>query len=589
MNDDVAAKIARRRAELADPVAANIAKRRAELAGDDPRAARVAAAKAGTLPRGEVSPEVAAGNQEFADSMSPSVGDRAVSAVAAFGAGAMRGAANLAGLPGTGLDLANRAAAYAVDKTGLFDKPTPVPPPVLPTGREIQSGLAGITGGATEYRDPTTLGKYAGTVGEFIGGGAGKAGIIAGIASEAAGQATEGTKLEPWARFIGAMAPAAIGTAWGAAKAGTRAAAGLPRGAADPERLALAKVLDDFNIPISAGQRVGADALRKAEGGTAAGLALNETQAIAFTREALKTAGTTADKATREVMAATAKRIGGEFDDVMRGVDIIPEQAAVDGLSGAMQTYRSLAPKAGSLPIFGEVQRRMSVALKSGNPIPAGIMSTWRSNLSKLTASPDVATRDAATAALESIDDAMNSTLTALGRTEDIARLATARGQWRNYLALQQAVTMAGEDAALGIISPARLASAVTRQGRSAVATGRRGDIGALADAGVGVMSPLPTVTAGGVRSVPGVSALLGGGVGAATGSMIGPIGSAVGAAAGMAAPAAMNALRMTGPVQNALARAGQRSGGSILSPSMAPAAIGAYSSAASRRNSRGK
>lgn len=484
-------------------------------------------------------------------------GEQLGSQINAMGAGMARGAASLVGIPGTVGNLIDRGVEKGAAAMGL--DLAPMPESQL-SGAALQRGLSAATGGATEYRDPTMAGQFAGTVGEFIGGGAGvKMGAVAGAGSEAAGQLAKGTKAEPWARLVGAVV-APLGLA--ALQAGGRALAGLPQAAADAERLKLAKVLDDFGVPITAGQRLGADALRKAEGSTGAGQAVMDTQAQEFTRAALKAIGTDAPKATREVMDDAAARIGQVFDDVTRGVDVTPDAKTLSAMSNAMATYRQLAPKATEAPLLGNINREMVKAFRTGAPIPASTLTTWRSSLSKLTRSADAATRDAAIDALNAVDDAMGASLSALGRTADIGRLAVAREQWRNYLALQRAVTMAGEDAALGIISPARLASSITAQGRGAVATGKRGDIGALADAGVGVMSPLPSVTAGGVRSVPGVGAMLGGGAGAAVGGPLGAI-------AGMMAPAAVNALRMTGPVQNFLATQGAREGARIVDPNL--------------------
>lgn len=88
-------------------------------------------------------------------------------------------------------------------------------------GGDLFSGAASsATGGATEFRGDTTAGRYAGTVGEFLPGaaiGSGgiignllKYGVIPGLASEGAGQATEGTALEPVARVVAPLL-AAVG------------------------------------------------------------------------------------------------------------------------------------------------------------------------------------------------------------------------------------------------------------------------------------------------------------------------------------------------------------------------------------------
>lgn len=84
----------------------------------------------------------------------------------------------------------------------------------------IGEALRGLTS-ADDYQPQTTAGEYAGTVGEFlpaaIGGPAGLArragvAVTAGLGSEYAGQATEGTAFEMPARIVGAFAaPSAVG------------------------------------------------------------------------------------------------------------------------------------------------------------------------------------------------------------------------------------------------------------------------------------------------------------------------------------------------------------------------------------------
>jgi hypothetical protein len=87
----------------------------------------------------------------------------------------------------------------------------------------LVSGVRGLMND-TLHKPETTVGEYAGTIGEFAVPGAifGKAGKVEGLAnkakalvgdalipaltSETAGQATEGTKMEPYARAIGAVA-----------------------------------------------------------------------------------------------------------------------------------------------------------------------------------------------------------------------------------------------------------------------------------------------------------------------------------------------------------------------------------------------
>jgi hypothetical protein len=246
------------------------------------------------------------------------------------------------------------------------------------------------------------------------------------------------------------------------------------------------------------------------------------------------------------------------FDDVTRGVDVTPEPASLTALSEAVSTYKSLAPTGNQAPLVSNIFKDVTKAFRGGNPISAATVNTWRSGLSKLTTSADAATREAATMALETVDDMLTASLNAAGRAEDVARLATARGQWRNFLAIQKAATGAGEGAAAGLLSPAQLRSAVVQQGRSSYARGNRGDLGDLARAGVGVMDRLPdpgTAASAFSRLPGGLPGLLaaGGASGAASAGVgtLGILAAGIGAAA---LPGIAGAVRMSGPMQAYLA-----------------------------------
>jgi hypothetical protein len=247
-------------------------------------------------------------------------------------------------------------------------------------------------------------------------------------------------------------------------------------------------VLDDFGVPISAGQRVGNEALRRKEGLTGAGQRLVGEQQEAFTAAALKTAGINAKRATPEVLDEAAQRIGAVFDDVTRGLDVVPDSAAITKLSGAVNEYKSLAPTGNQAPLVSQVLKETTKFFRGGNAVPASTVNTWRSGLSKLTTSADAATREAARLALEAVDDMLEGAMRSAGKADDVARLATARSEWRNFLAIQKAAVREGD----GLLSPARLRAAVINQGESAYARGKRGDLGALSRAGGEVMDTLP-------------------------------------------------------------------------------------------------
>lgn len=467
----------------------------------------------------------------------------------ALGMGMARGTAGLVGLPATLGDLGQAGVLKAGKAVGIIPEDWQGTQSPL-SGQALTGALSTATGGATDYRGESRAAKFAGTVGEFLPGAAAlggtkavdllKYGVAPGVTSEAAGQATEGTSWEGPARVAGALVGGLLPDALmkGASKLIS------PNAGADPERLKLAKVLDDFGVPISAGQRVGNEALRRKEGLTGAGQRLVGDQQEAFTAAALKTAGINAKRATPEVLDEAATRIGAVFDDVTRGLDVVPDSAAITKLSGAVSEYKSLAPTGNQAPLVSNVLKETTKFFRGGNAVPASTVNTWRSGLSKLTTSADAATREAARLALEAVDDMLEGAMKAAGKADDVARLATARGEWRNFLAIQKAAVREGD----GLLSPARLRASVIQQGQSAYARGKRGDLGALSRAGGEVMDTLPNSgTPAGIRAmIPGGS--LSGGLGAALGASMTatPMGAAIGAVGGMMLPAVSGAARMS-------------------------------------------
>lgn len=465
----------------------------------------------------------------------------------AFGAGVARGTAGLVGLPGTLGDLGQAGLLKAGQATGIIPDDWQGTQSPL-SSQALTGALSTATGGATDYRGESRAAKFAGTIGEFAPGGllfggaspanVAKYTVAPAVGSEAAGQATEGTGWETAARIGGALAGGL------APDLLTKGLTKLisPNAGADPERLKLASVLDDFGVPISAGQRVGNEALRRKEGLTGAGQRLVGEQQEAFTAAALKTAGINAKRATPEVLDEAAQRIGAVFDDVTRGLDVVPDSAAITKLSGAVNEYKSLAPTGNQAPLVSQVLKETTKFFRGGNPVPASTVNTWRSGLSKLTTSADAATREAARLALEAVDDMLEGAMKSAGKADDVARLATARSEWRNFLAIQKAAVREGD----GLLSPARLRAAVIRQGESAYARGKRGDLGALSRAGGEVMDTLPNSgTPAGIRAmIPGGS--LPAAMGAGLMSPMGPMAAAGGALAGMMIPGITGAARMS-------------------------------------------
>lgn len=473
------------------------------------------------------------------------IGDMTRAGIAGLG----RGAAQLAGLPGT----VDNLILSGLERTGIM---SPLPEGVSGdnplSGRAIEGYVGAATGGATDYRGQTVPGQFAGTVGEFLPSAlmpgatiknAVQFGVVPALASEAAGQATDGSVYEPYARAAAAIL---------APLAGPLAARMIsPNGGADPARLAFASTLEDAGVPISAGQRVGNLPLQRRELMTRTGQGLRDAQTDAFTAAALSTIGENATRATPEVLSTAIARIGSTFDDVARGVDITPDASLVTKLSTAVETFRQLTPTAAQAPAVGNIFREVTKFYRTGQTVPAETMLTWRSRLSALRTSADAATRQAAQEGMEALDDALSGALTAAGRVDDVARLTTARVQYRNYLAIERAANVAGEAASYGVISPASLSSAVKAQGLRSYATGTRGDIGDIARAGSGVLRPPNTSGTAENLAAMGIPMGQGGTWGAVLGgTLAGGPGAAVGSVAGSMAPYFIRALQASKPGQ---------------------------------------
>lgn len=144
----------------------------------------------------------------------PGWGEWAGDVAKSAGVGLAEGAIGLVGLPGTIKDGADSLAGWAMEKVA-GPRPEGVPQRKNPlSGAAIKGYVENVTG--EFYKPQSTTGEYARTVGEFVPGallGGGKTaaelgksvlkyGAVPGLASEAAGQATEGSSVEPYARAL---------------------------------------------------------------------------------------------------------------------------------------------------------------------------------------------------------------------------------------------------------------------------------------------------------------------------------------------------------------------------------------------------
>lgn len=469
------------------------------------------------------------------------------------GSGLVKGAAGVAGLVGDAAGALGRfsdaGGDYIARKLG-FEGSAPLPNFIADNagaeriGRAIDK-VAGAP--VTSYQPQTTAGKYAKTAGEFVpgamigpGGAARNAlmyGVIPGLTSEAAGQATEGTKLEPIARVAGALAGVAL--------------PGLARRAVTPlpisqERQALVDTLRREGVEVSAGQSSGNKALRYAEGilgespGAGGGAArLAETQGEQFTSAAMRRAG--ADGlATPGNMAANADRLGQQFRDLSARNTLVADPQLGQELGQTLRQYdKVLKPDQRSIvgAYASEIVERIS---QGGGKMPGDEYQTIRSRLGKsaFKNKGDGEFSDA----LDGLKTALDNNMARSISPDDAAAWQNARREYGNMKTLEKAATGAGEVAATGVISPAQMRNAAVVRDRSGYARGQ-GDFAELARAGTAIMTPLPN---SGTAQRLNIAQMLGAGAGGATGGVPGAI-------VGAALPGVAGRVLHSRPVQSYL------------------------------------
>lgn len=477
-----------------------------------------------------------------------------------LGAGVSRGVTGLLDAPGAAFEamgsgvtsgLEAGAEAVGIEAPELFEATRQTFRQLPLRGGVATEAASQATGGATEFRGETLPGQFAGTVGEFLpgsligpGGAASNAvrfGLIPGVASEAAGQVTEGTALEGPARAAAAIAAPVL--------ASRVQNVSRPLLSADDEAIRQAQTLRQAGVRPTAGQITGSDTLRRMEGV----IEPTARQLSDFTEATMRSIGSTAKKATPEALAKAEQAIVQTMDDALSGVTVVPTQSAAQSAAAIADDYVRNAPAATIVPRVRQVVRQIGEAAKSGDPIELSTMRKWRTALGRMTSSPDEATREAAAGIRRVIDNMTDSALVQSGRNDALSALRSARERYRNFLAVSDASTRAGAET--GMLSPTQLNQSIIRtQGRRRFATGSgTTDLADLSRAGASQLRPLPTVGAGGIRDILTGPALGLGAGGAGLAAGISPAGAAAAALGATVLPKVAQSAMRSGPVQSLL------------------------------------
>lgn len=399
---------------------------------------------------------------------------------------------DLSELGARGLDKATR---FVGDKIGVEIAPRADEVPKFGS-QAIQKSVEGQTG--EFYKPQTTAGKYAHTVGEFalgmIGGPAGLARraitqvAAPAVASEAAGQATEGSAAEPYAR----VAAAILGGAVAPSMAG-RAVTPAPSSDA---RQRLVEILNKEGVTsLTAGQKTGNEALRYAESAFGnAPLAGGKTNAITregqeqFTQAAMRRAGG-GENAGPEVLAANQKRLGDEFQDLSARNTLTMDPQFGNEVGAALRVYDKVPPSQQKAIVQGYADDIIKHA-QQGGTMPGAFYQEMRSRLSRQSNS----LKNSDPTLSETLKELRNALDNAMGRSispADKTAWELARKEYGAQKVIEKAASRAGEATAEGMVTPANLRNTVAAENRGMYARGE-GPFSELARAGSAVLAPMP-------------------------------------------------------------------------------------------------
>lgn len=446
--------------------------------------------------------------------------------------GLRRGVVSIPGIPGSIEELGRAGINWAGRRMGR-EGDTVSPEPVLPSASYYQELEEGVTPRARQelertaatFRQPvpepqpfytpqTRAGRYARTVGEFLPGAVMPTGpgtiaqtlarrvgmnvVAPGVASEAAGEATQGTQYEPYARIAAAL------TAPYAARAAGRAFTPIP---ATPRHQSAVDTLDAAGVPMTAGQRTGSRKLQYFESAAAdtpfAGPNIPnilESQGDEFMRAALRRTGEMRPDvvATPRVLAEANRRIGAEFDRLATNNSVVfrnPRARTQNATARQLEQrtlqaeaeYNAAVPApAQRNPFVQELVDDINNFATSSPSMPGSTYQAYRSRLSRMAqdhrSDPQLSRFFAQMR--DSLDEAMEAGLSAADRTA----WQQARSQYRHLMVLEDAVSGATN---LGVATPHQLATA-SRSGHRRAYAEDRTPYSDLAHAGSEVLPKVP-------------------------------------------------------------------------------------------------
>ena len=403
---------------------------------------------------------------------------------------------------------------------GMAPEDASLPPPE--EQRTLTEAMSELTGGYTERTAPADnpLAQYVETGGEFGGGALAMpiggplrsfaSVMLPAFASETAGQVAQ--EYAPEYENIARMA-AALGipvTQALATPALRRMAIGDPSEVRaympESERAQSVNLLQRLGIEdISAGQQLGSEQLMRLEGKMKASTPAMRQLGAAAAKEA----GMDAQLLKSEVLKKNKDRLREIFNKADEAITLPPTTEEASRASLALdEALNSLeARTASAFPRLTKITDAMIDAAGNRRTINPKEVSRIRNELNsemnltvKSQNTNDRIRYELAYDLKEILDDMVMRNL-AQNNPALVPQLITTRNQYRAQLTLERAMGRKGPDAREGLLTPEALATALRRREGGSFTLGTGSELAKIGAAAEQVLSALPTVSAGGVRS----------------------------------------------------------------------------------------
>lgn len=277
--------------------------------------------------------------------------------------------------------------------------------------------------------------------------------------------------------LAGGLTPVGLGAGRQALTSGVSRMMSSP----SPEAAALGRYAADAGIPLNASQVSPSRAAKLVDSVSgqvpfSGAQAFQQTQQKAFNRAVARTIGENADAITPEVFSAAKARIGASYDDLAARIDPRITPGVRAKLADVLKSAQQFGSDDSARAVSSALERVNAQTV--GGTLPGKAYKSLDSELGNITKNGGEKGMYAG-----KVREILRDAFTASAGPADKAQMKLTNRQYANLKTIEPLVT---SDAVEGNISPAKLLGrvAANKAGKSAVASGSRGELGNLANVG---------------------------------------------------------------------------------------------------------